>query len=89
MPELLAEMRKDLAKHPLAREFVILTKSCLYNADPNETVLAYSFEDHPDLRNKLHILQNHGLIQEITYNNTERFTMTEELVDYLMPQKKW
>ena len=87
MPELFAEMRKDLAEHPFAREFVILKKGWGYNADPNKTTLVYYFEDHPDLRNKLRILQNHRLIQEITYNNTERFTMTEELVNHLMLQK--
>jgi hypothetical protein len=88
IPELLAEMRKDLADHPLARELVILNKSCIYNSDPNKVTLCYYFEDHPDLRNKLRILENHGLIEEITYNNTDRFVMEEALVAYLSVQAK-
>jgi hypothetical protein len=45
--------------------------------------LVYYFDDHPDLENKLLILQNYGLIQDITYNNTTRYIITEELASYL------
>lgn len=83
IPALLAEMRKDLVQHPFAREIVILTKTCVYNASPHKTTLIYYFEDHSDLRNKLRILENHGLIHDITYNNTERFVMAEGLAAYL------
>ncbi len=86
MPDLLGEMRKDLAKNPLARDFVILKKSSVYNADSDKMILVYYFDDHRDLRNKLRILENHGLIEEITFNNTERFVLTEALVGYLTAQ---
>ena len=81
MPELINEMRKDLASNPLSREFVILKKSWVYWAKGNE--LVYYFDDHPDLENKLLILQNYGFIQDITYNNTKRYIITEELASYL------
>ena len=83
IPELLEEMRQDLAKHPTSREFIIIGRGCVYCGDRNEVTLRYYFEDHADLRNKLRILENHNLIQEITYNNTDRFVFTEELVAYL------
>ncbi len=83
IPELLAEMKQDLSEHPYAREFVILSRNWSYNADPNKITLVYYFEDHPDLRNKLRILENYGLITEITYNNTERFVISEALAKYL------
>lgn len=82
MPELLMEMRNDLASHPLSREFVVLKKSWSYWAKGNE--LVYFYDDHPELENKLRILANLGLVEEITYNNTKRFIFTENLADYLM-----
>lgn len=81
MPDLLAEMREDLAEHPLKREFVLLKKAWKYWASGNE--LAYYYDDHPDLRNKIRILENYGLIEDITYNNVDRFIITEKLVAYL------
>ncbi len=81
MPGLVAEMRQDLAEHPLKREFVVLKRSWRYWAKGNE--LVYYYDDHPDLDDKLRILENEGLVQEITYNNTKRFVLSEELADYL------
>ena len=81
MPDLISEMRKDLTSNPLSREFVILKKSWVYGGKGYE--LVYYFDDHPDLENKLLILQNYGLIQDITYNNTKRYIITEELASYL------
>lgn len=83
MPDLIGEMRIDLASNPLSREFVILRKSRVYNAGPGSAILVYYLDDHPDLDNKLHILENYALIQDITYNNTKRYVMTEELAAYL------
>jgi len=81
MPDLISEMRKDLTSNPLSREFVILKRSWSYWAKGYE--LVYYFDDYPDLENKLLILQNYGLIHDITYNNTKRYIMSEELVGYL------
>ena len=81
MPDLISEMRKDLTSNPLSREFVILKKSWSYW--PKGYELEYYFDDHPDLENKLHILQNYGLIQEITYNNVSRYIISEELASHL------
>ena len=81
MPGLIAEMRQDLAGYPLRRELVVLNRGCLYWAKGNE--LAYYYDDHADLDDKLRILENEGLVQEITYNNTKRFVLLEELADYL------
>ena len=81
MPELLAEMRQDLAGHPLSREFVVYRKGLSYWSKGHE--LVYHPDEHTDLDNKLYILMNHGLIREITYNNTPRFLLSEELVAYL------
>jgi hypothetical protein len=81
MGALLAEMRQDLTGTPLRREFVVLKRSWSYWAKGNE--LFYYYDDHPDLEDKLRILENEGLVREITYNNTKRYLLSEELADYL------
>lgn len=81
MPALLAEMRKDLAAHPLRREIVLLKRSWSYWAKGNE--LVYYFEDHPDLLSQFQILANNHLAVEITYNNVTRYQISEDLARYL------
>jgi hypothetical protein len=83
IPEFLTDMRNDLRDYPCAREFIIMPKGAVYNGDSNNLILQYYFEDHPWLRSKLRILENHALIYEITYNNTPRFVISEELAAYL------
>jgi len=87
MPELLEDMRKDLAEHPLKREFVLLEKSWIYNGGrtpgDGSIYLAYYYEDHDDLDDKITILCNHRLIVDITFNMVKRYNFTEDLVDYL------
>jgi hypothetical protein len=80
IPDLLAEMRDDLARYPFEREFVLLKKDWRYQGHG----LAYYYDEHPDLRNKIHILENYGLVEETTYTNVARFIITEDLVDYLL-----
>jgi len=81
MPALLAEMRQDLTAYPLRREFVVMERGLLYWAKGNE--LVYYYNDHPDLDDKLRILETGGLVQNITYNNATRFVLTERLAEYL------
>lgn len=83
IPDLLADMKNDLCEDPFVREFIILSNKWVYNSNPNNMVVAYYFEDHSHLRNKLRILENYGLIYEITYNDVARFVISEELATYL------
>jgi hypothetical protein len=81
MPELLAEMRADLAKNPFSREFVLLNKGWIYYGRGHE--LVYFYEDHAELDNKIQIMQNVGAIKDIAFNRVKRFIFTEPFVDYL------
>jgi len=81
MPELLAEMRADLTKYPLSREFVLLKKSWVYLGVGHE--LRYFYEDHNQLDNKVQIMQNVEAIKDIAFNKVKRFIFTEAFVDYL------
>ncbi len=81
MPDLLAEMRKDLTEYPLSREFVVLEKGWAYWPSGHE--LVYYFEGHPELENKIRILLNYGLIQDVTRTNVSRYIISEEFARYL------
>jgi len=81
IPEFLDEMAKDLARDPLYREFVLLKKAWAYGGKECEFV--YHYDDHPQLEGIVRILQNYGLIQDITTGNVQRFAIGEELAEYL------
>lgn len=83
MPELLAEMRADLTKHPLVREFILLKRRWVYNPDPNKTVFVYYFDEHPGLSNKVELLENCGLVCDIAFNEVQRYLFTEQFVELL------
>ena len=82
MPELFAEMRADLKSFPMKREFILLPKSSVYNAGWKQP-LSYHYEDHEDLADTVGLLVNEGVVTDITYNNVDRYVMSETLVEYL------
>jgi hypothetical protein len=82
MPDLLAEMRKDLAANPLCREFILLQKNLTF-CYPNRAMFTYFTDDHQDLSGKMMVLENYRLIRDIRHNDVPRFAIEEELADYL------
>ena len=83
MPEFFAEMRADLKSSPMKREFILKPKQAMYNAG-NKQPLSYHYEDHEDLADKVGLLVNEGVATDITYNNVDRYVMSEILVEYLV-----
>lgn len=86
MPELFAEMRTDLRETPMKREFIITSKHHIYNSG-RKKMLAYYYEDHKDLEDKVGVLVNVGAVIDITYNNADRYLMSEALVRYLIMEE--
>lgn len=82
MPGLFSEMREDLKAHPLHREFILMSKHHVYNTGGKE-ILVYYGEDHDDLANMVGVLVNTGAVLDITFNNTDRYLMSEALVAYV------
>lgn len=81
IPELLKEMRQDFNASS-KREFIVLpSKGVVYNS--NSQNICYYESEHSDLKHKLHVLRNLDLIEDITYNNTPRFKITEEFYEHL------
>ncbi|MFD2855788.1 hypothetical protein ACFSZS_14860 [Seohaeicola zhoushanensis] len=83
MPNLVAEMRKDLSENPFIREFIVGSNRWSYNGDPNNPIFHYYFEDHDNLKPMLRVMQNYGAIIDTTHNKVDRFQLTEEFAEYL------
>ena len=87
-------MRNDLKDYSFAREFIVMSENATNNGNENNLIgnennliLRYCFENYSWLRSKLRILENYSLIYEITYDNTPRFVISEELAAYLSKRK--
>ena len=87
MPALFSEIREDLLANPLKREFILKGQGGIYNAGKKEP-LAYFFESHEDLPDKVGLLVSEGLVRDITYNNTDRYVLSEPLVEFLLKPKE-
>lgn len=82
MPELILEMRQDLASHPFTREFIVMSKKWSYNGS-GKMIFSYLFEDHEQLLEKLKVCENYGAVVNITHNNVDRFEFSEDFAEYL------
>lgn len=84
MPELIAEMKNDVLTEgsELIREFVVL---------PNKRVsfwhskkrFVYFEDEHSDLQNKVDLLEQYGLVADVTPGNTPIYRMDESFVEWL------
>jgi hypothetical protein len=84
MPELLEEIRKDLTEHPLLRKCVLKKKGWIFNGSG---YLMYHYEEHPQLDEMFGLLENKGLVANISSGYTTKYQFTEEFVRYLRGNK--
>ncbi len=82
MPELLQEMRQDLTEHPSVREFFVLLGGAVLGGTSSPS-FQYRDAIHPGLMGKLHILENHGYLTDVTPKDCPKYRMTEEFVRLL------
>lgn len=83
MPELIKEMRADLAETPTARDFFVLSDERI-SINTSGQYLAYYEKAHSNMQEKLSILENHGYIVDITPGNAKKYRMTEDFAVLLM-----
>jgi len=82
-PYLIAEMRQDLSKSPLVRQFIILSKGLSYN--PGKTpFFVYYDDDHPDILAVMTIMIHYGAIYDVAFNDVPRYNFCEDFVEYLI-----
>jgi hypothetical protein len=80
--KLIAEMRHDIAEHPLVREFILLSNRRIsYNASYHQFM--YFIDEHDYLQNIIVIMQNVGAIYDARFNDVPRYRFTEEFVSFL------
>lgn len=82
-PRLLAEMREDLTKQPLVRQFILLSKKVTYTPGPTPFFIYY-YEDHEYLPSLMTIMEHAEAIYDIAFNDVPRYNFTEEFVAYLI-----
>jgi hypothetical protein len=84
MGDLLAEMEADVAKDHtgLVREFVVLpSRNIVFNG--TKPRFAYFEDAHPDLILKIDLLEEYGLIRDVTPSNTPIYRFEEDFLDTL------
>lgn len=82
-PELIAEMRADLTKHPLVRQFVLLpNKRVMYNGSYPQ--LHYFLDQHEYLIPIMTIMIHAGAIYDAKMNSVPRYNFTEDFVRFLI-----
>jgi hypothetical protein len=83
-PQLLAEMREDLKREPLVREFILLmSKRVAYNPGPRRC-FRYYYDEHEYLGSIITIMEHAGAIYDIAFNSVPRYNFAEEFVSYLI-----
>ena len=87
MPELINEMIDDFKGNPFKREFILQHKGSKLNNN-NKEIVGYYYEDHENLEEKIRLLENNGLIREITFNNVKRYVLEERFFEELTGLEK-
>lgn len=82
-PKLFAEMREDLTREPLVRQFILLEKGVMYTSG-STPYFVYYYESHDYLSSLMTIMEHAGAIYDITFNDVPRYNFTEEFVSYLI-----
>jgi hypothetical protein len=85
MPALLNEMREGLLSDPYVREFFVLSSRQLSLARTKQTRWIYYDEDHPNLLDKSHILEERGFVRAVTtVGSAPIFRMTDDFAQCLL-----
>lgn len=85
MPALISEMRADLSRKDgeCVREFILTRKTWMMGVQ-STPVFTYYYEDHDSLDGKVQILENLGLVTDVTRSNVKRYRMSEEFVEAVL-----
>ena len=84
MPQLLAEMKADLAGNFHTREFFVLPNRREQLEGSEKPRFIYYEDEHDNLRGKLDILENASYIIDVTPKSVPIFRMSEQFVELLM-----
>jgi len=80
MPDVLSELKMDNKKHPNIRELFVVPKKGMGLQTGGRTVFVLYDNQIEDLKSKLMLLENHGLIIDETTTNAFKYRLTEDMV---------
>lgn len=85
MPQLIAEMKNDLTEDggDCVREFFVKGKNTMLGGSSKRR-FAYFPEEHDNLKGKMDVLENAGLIMDVTTGNVPIYRMSEEFVSFVV-----
>lgn len=84
LPNLVQEMRDDLERNPVVREFFCIGRQMGWGGS-SIPMFSYYYEDHENLLSQLQIMENYGAIFDSRINDVPRYRFSEDFVDYLLP----
>lgn len=79
LPDLMNEIKADLAREPSVREFFVLSKGARLGGSSIPR-FEYESTDENGYANKVQILENMGYVIDVTPKNTPMYRMSEEFV---------
>lgn len=82
MTSLIDEMKEDLLKHELFRDFFIIPSRGM-SLNATECFVYYE-KEHDNLISKISILENNDYIYDISTGNTPKYRMTDEFVNMIL-----
>ena len=84
MPELIAEIKDDLAKHPneLVREFVVVANERI-TVNHDRPRFHYFEDRHSGLKNKVQVLVDAGYVRDISTNRLPIYRMSDQFVAFV------
>jgi len=84
MPDLMEEMKEDFRnpEHAEVREFAILPSENVIFSSQQKRFIYYE-NAYDNLRGKIAVLENHGLVLDVTPGNTPIYRVTEEFRELL------
>jgi hypothetical protein len=83
LPDLIDEIKTDLARSPSVREFFILDEGASLGGS-SMPHFEYKSMDENCYANKAQILENMGYVIDVAPGNTPMYRMTEEFVSLVM-----
>ncbi len=86
MSDLFNDFRNDLRQEPFVRDFFVVPSRESVFGFLSHKCFAFYEDEIPDLIGKVHILEGHRLVRDVTPGNTPLYRMTEEFVAYLTAQ---
>jgi hypothetical protein len=84
MGDLFAVLRNDLKQHPFVCEFFALPSKHILLGMISEPRFRFNADEIPDLFGKLHVLEGHGFLRDVTPSTAKIYRMSEDFVKYLV-----